>query len=103
MSWAPATASPERRLLEVTANERLGAYRLVKVLDPGGDCAPGQFAMLAAEQRWGGGQDERPFLARAGRDGEPEVLCLQELHREPREPGEHPSTAGSVSRGAGVA
>jgi len=65
VSWAPATASPERRLLEVTANERLGAYRLVKVLDPGGDCAPGQFAMLAAEHGWGGGEDERPFLARA--------------------------------------
>ena len=26
---------------------------------------PGQFAMLAAAERWGGGQDERPYLARA--------------------------------------
>jgi NAD(P)H-flavin reductase len=25
----------------------------------------GQFAMLAAEQRWGGGEDERPYLPRA--------------------------------------
>ena len=26
---------------------------------------PGQFAMLAAAERWGGGEDERPFLPRA--------------------------------------
>ena len=65
MSWARRSAPPQRRLLEVAANERLGAYRLLRVLDPGGDCAPGQFAMLAAEHRWGGGADERPFLARA--------------------------------------
>jgi dihydroorotate dehydrogenase electron transfer subunit len=26
---------------------------------------PGQFAMLAAAERWGGGEDERPYLARA--------------------------------------
>ena len=42
-------------------------------------------------------------IARAGRDGEPEVLCLQELHREPRDPAEHTSAAGTLSRGAGVA
>ncbi len=42
-------------------------------------------------------------IARAQRDGEPEVLCLQELHREPRDPDEHPSTADTLSRGAGVA
>ncbi len=65
MSWARRSAPAERRALEVLANEKLGAYRLLRVLDPGGDCAPGQFAMLAAEQRWGGGQDERPFLSRA--------------------------------------
>lgn len=65
MSWSQATAKPERRSLEVAANERLGTYRLLRVLDPGGGCAPGQFAMLTAEHRWGGGQDERPFLPRA--------------------------------------
>ncbi len=32
---------------------------------PAATAPPGQFAMLAAEHRWGGGQDERPFLARA--------------------------------------
>jgi carbamoyl-phosphate synthase large subunit len=42
-------------------------------------------------------------IARAGRDGEPEVLCLQELHREPRDPAEHPPTAAGLSSGAGVA
>ncbi len=45
-------------------------------------------------------------IARAERDGEPEVLCLQELHREPRgawEAGEHPATDATLSRGAGVA
>jgi dihydroorotate dehydrogenase electron transfer subunit len=65
VSWTRRSASAERRLLEVAANERLGAYRLLRVFDPGGDCAPGQFAMLAAERGWGGGRDERPFLARA--------------------------------------
>ncbi len=42
-------------------------------------------------------------IARAGRDGEPEVLCLQELHREPRDPAAHAAPAGTLSRGAGVA
>jgi len=65
VSWSRRSASPQRRPLEVAANERFGPYRLLRVLDPGGECAPGQFAMLAAEQRWGGGEDERPFLARA--------------------------------------
>ncbi len=65
MSWTRRSASPQRRPLEVLANEKFGPYRLLRVLDPGGDCAPGQFAMLAAEHGWGGGADERPFLARA--------------------------------------
>ena len=30
---------------------------------PGPD--PGQFYMLTAAERWGGGEDERPFLPRA--------------------------------------
>jgi NAD(P)H-flavin reductase len=59
-------SSPRRRLLKVTANEPLGAYRVLRVADPGGPQPdPGQFAMLAAAQRWGGGEDERPYLARA--------------------------------------
>jgi NAD(P)H-flavin reductase len=60
----------ERRLLTVTANESLGAYRVLKAADPdgpGGGRAPdpGQFAMLAAAERWGAGRDERPYLPRA--------------------------------------
>jgi NAD(P)H-flavin reductase len=60
-----ALAPFERRLLTVTANERLGAYRVLKADDPGGPPVAGQFAMLAAAERWGGGEDERPFLPRA--------------------------------------
>jgi dihydroorotate dehydrogenase electron transfer subunit len=80
-----------RRLLRVTGNEQLGAYRVLRVAagewedEPraggradaptahrpagGRGCgwvpAPGQFAMLAAAERWGGGADERPHLPRA--------------------------------------
>jgi dihydroorotate dehydrogenase electron transfer subunit len=74
---SPATASQERplapfgrRLLTVTGNERLGAYRVLRVADPeelGGERVPnpGQFAMLATAERWGAGADERPYLPRA--------------------------------------
>jgi NAD(P)H-flavin reductase len=55
-----------RRALEVIAVERLGAYRVLRVADPDAPApAPGQFAMIAAVERWGGGEDERPFLPRA--------------------------------------
>ncbi len=55
-----------RRLLSVTASERLGAYVLLRVADPDGPVPDaGQFTMLAAAERWGGGEDERPYLARA--------------------------------------
>lgn len=55
-----------RRAVRVTANEQLGAYNVLRVEDPQiGEPAPGQFAMLAAVERWGGGEDERPSLARA--------------------------------------
>jgi dihydroorotate dehydrogenase electron transfer subunit len=55
-------------------------YRVLSVADPGGpDPQPGQFAMIAAAERWGGGRDERPYLPRAfsiarRRDGESEFL-----------------------------
>jgi dihydroorotate dehydrogenase electron transfer subunit len=56
----------ERRLLRVSANEALGAYRVLRVCDPlAPPPAPGQFTMLAADARWGGGEDERPHLPRA--------------------------------------
>jgi dihydroorotate dehydrogenase electron transfer subunit len=79
--WKPARAPFGRRLLTVTGMHELGAvYRLLTVADPEGpDPAPGQFAMLAAAERWGGGRDERPYLPRAfsiarRRDGESHFL-----------------------------
>jgi dihydroorotate dehydrogenase electron transfer subunit len=66
-----------RRLLTVTGVDQLGAYRVLRAADPdGGQAAsaqpghapapePGQFAMLAAAERWGGGDHERPYLPRA--------------------------------------
>jgi dihydroorotate dehydrogenase electron transfer subunit len=72
VSAAPRTeprtlAPPERRTARVEAVERLGAYTLITALDASGppDPRPGQFYMLAAEERWGGGADERPYLPRA--------------------------------------
>ncbi|HTA36422.1 MAG TPA: dihydroorotate dehydrogenase electron transfer subunit [Solirubrobacteraceae bacterium] len=69
-----------RRLLRVSGVDELGAYRLLRAGDPDGPApAPGQFAMLAAAERWGGGEDERPYLPRAcsyarWRDGEAHFL-----------------------------
>jgi NAD(P)H-flavin reductase len=55
-----------RRQLTVTAVEQFGAYTVVRVDDSDGPQPdPGQFAMLAAVERWGGGEDERPYLPRA--------------------------------------
>lgn len=56
----------DRRLLRIAGVEELGAYRVLRVADPEGVLPrPGQFAMLAAAERWGAGEDERPYLARA--------------------------------------
>jgi dihydroorotate dehydrogenase electron transfer subunit len=59
-----------RRLLTVTGNDQLGAYRVLRAFDPGiGEpgCLPepGQFAMIAAAEHWGGGEEQRPYLPRA--------------------------------------
>jgi NAD(P)H-flavin reductase len=55
-----------RRLAEVTEYRRVGAYDILVCDDPGGPAPdPGQFYMLAAAERWGGGEDQRPFLPRA--------------------------------------
>jgi dihydroorotate dehydrogenase electron transfer subunit len=55
-----------RRLLTVTGMDELGAYRVLRVADPDGpEPTPGQFAMIAAAERWGGGEGERPYLPRA--------------------------------------
>jgi NAD(P)H-flavin reductase len=55
-----------RRLLKVAGVDQLGAYKVVRVRDPHGpQPAAGQFAMLAAAERWGVGEDGRPYLSRA--------------------------------------
>ncbi len=52
--------------MEVSEYRRVGAYDIVAVADPEGPApGPGQFYMLTAAERWGGGEDERPFLPRA--------------------------------------
>jgi dihydroorotate dehydrogenase electron transfer subunit len=83
-----------RRALTVTGNDELGAYRVLRVAAPStascpdGDAdeggraftsQPGQFAMLATVERWGAGEDERPYVPRAfsvarQRDGESHFL-----------------------------
>ncbi|MEA2410106.1 MAG: dihydroorotate dehydrogenase electron transfer subunit [Thermoleophilaceae bacterium] len=56
-----------RRTAPVTAVESVGAYTVISACDSDGprDPRPGQFYMLSAAERWGGGADERPYLPRA--------------------------------------
>jgi dihydroorotate dehydrogenase electron transfer subunit len=60
-------APPERRVAMVSGVERIGAYSVITALDTSGprEPRPGQFYMLASEECWGGGGDERPYLPRA--------------------------------------
>jgi NAD(P)H-flavin reductase len=60
------TAPFGRRRATVLENRAIGAYRLLRCDDAAGPAPrPGQFYMLAAAERWGGGEAERPFLPRA--------------------------------------
>ena len=55
-----------RRRVTVSDARDVGAYRVLEAADPDGPQPwPGQFYMLAAADRWGAGEDERPFLPRA--------------------------------------
>lgn len=55
-----------RRLAPIVARERHGAYVVLRCQDQGGPRPQaGQFYMLAAAQRWGAGEGQRPFLPRA--------------------------------------
>jgi dihydroorotate dehydrogenase electron transfer subunit len=83
----PRTLAPfGRRATEITARETYGPYVVLGSRDPAGPRPqPGQFYMLAAAERWGGGDGERPFLPRAfsvlrasGEPGAVELLFLIE-------------------------
>ena len=55
-----------RRLVHVVERRQHGAYVVLAAADPDGPVPlPGQFYMLTAAERWGGGTDERPLLPRA--------------------------------------
>jgi NAD(P)H-flavin reductase len=55
-----------RRAAPVLARERYGAYVVLRCADVHGPRPQaGQFYMLSAATRWGGGDGERPFLPRA--------------------------------------
>ncbi|HLW95487.1 MAG TPA: dihydroorotate dehydrogenase electron transfer subunit [Solirubrobacteraceae bacterium] len=59
------TAPFGRRTTALLERRTVGAYVIIAVRDDQARPQPGQFYMLAAAERWGGGEGERPFLARA--------------------------------------
>jgi dihydroorotate dehydrogenase electron transfer subunit len=79
-SRGPTPVAPlGRRLARVVGSREYGRYAVLAVEDEGPAPRPGQFYMLTAAERWGGGADERPFLPRAfsvmrARDGALEFL-----------------------------
>jgi len=55
-----------RRAVPITARDEYGPYVVLTCADAGGPRPQaGQFYMLSAAERWGGGDSERPFLPRA--------------------------------------
>lgn len=55
-----------RRAAAITGRDEHGAYVVLRCADPAGPRPDaGQFYMLTAGSRWGGGEAERPFLPRA--------------------------------------
>lgn len=55
-----------RRRVEVVRRCEYGPYIVIHCRDEAGPAPrPGQFYMLAAAERWGGGEGERPYLPRA--------------------------------------
>lgn len=69
-----------RRRIPVVGRRTYGPYVVLGALDAAARATPGQFYMLAAAERWGGGAGERPYLGRAvsimrvGEDGLVEFL-----------------------------
>ena len=54
------------RTVTISGAEEIGPYSVFSCFDTEGpQPAAGQFYMLAAAERWGGGDDERPYLPRA--------------------------------------
>jgi dihydroorotate dehydrogenase electron transfer subunit len=97
-----------RRALTVTGMDQLGAYRVLRVADDGPEPQPGQFAMIAAAERWGGGEDERPYLPRAfsiaRRSGGESHFLLEDVGPGSRRlcelrPGDRLWSAGPLGRG----
>jgi NAD(P)H-flavin reductase len=76
----PVSAPLGRRRIPVIGRRTYGPYVVLVALDTQARAAPGQFYMLAAAERWGGGAGERPYLGRAvsimraGEDGLVEFL-----------------------------
>ena len=74
------TAPFGRRRALVHSRRSVGPYVVLGTLDELARPQPGQFYMLAAAERWGGGERERPFFGRAlsvmrtGEQGEIEFL-----------------------------
>jgi NAD(P)H-flavin reductase len=54
-----------RRSSVLLSRRAVGRYVVLGTADELAVAEPGQFYMLAAAQRWGGGEGERPFLGRA--------------------------------------
>jgi NAD(P)H-flavin reductase len=54
-----------RRRAAVRHRRSYGPYVVLGALDSTARAQPGQFYMLASAERWGGGEGERPYLARA--------------------------------------
>ncbi len=66
MSPARVTAPFGRRAARISSREHHGEYVVLRCTDAEGPHPQaGQFYMLAAGARWGGGEAERPFLPRA--------------------------------------
>jgi dihydroorotate dehydrogenase electron transfer subunit len=93
----------------VRERRAVGRYVVLGVRDPAARAEPGQFYMLAAAERWGGGEDERPFFGRAvsvmrvAADGLVEFL-LEDVGPGTRrlcelEPGEGIQLVGPLGRG----
>jgi dihydroorotate dehydrogenase electron transfer subunit len=60
------TAPFGRRAVPILHREQFGPYVVLSCRDAGGPLPDaGQFYMLSAAERWGGGEGERPFLPRA--------------------------------------